>query len=212
MTHALAGRKRSIKSAMGSRAMKIILGSQSKGRKQMLEEMGIQFEVMVSNIDEKAIRLEDPKELVLALARAKADALKPQISEPAILITSDQVVLWQGKVREKPEDEKEAREFLKGYNVYPAQAVTSVVVTNLATGKRMEGVDIAKIYFNPFSEDEIDSLISEGQVFHLAGGFTVDGEKWASHIKKIEGTRDSVMGLPKEITERLILKASGDKA
>lgn len=184
--------------------MKIILGSQSKGRKKILEEMGILFEVMSSNIDEKAIRFENPKELVLELAKAKAKVLIPKISEPAILITSDQVVMWNGKVREKPENKKEAREFLEGYNTHPAETVTSVVVTNLITKKQVEAVDIAKIYLNPFSEKEINEIIAEGQVFSLAGGFTVDGEKWIDHIKKIEGTRDSVIGLPKDITKRLI--------
>lgn len=190
--------------AIGIKIMKIILGSKSKGRRKMLEEMGIEFEVLTADINEKAIRFDDPKELVLALARAKADALKSRISEPAILITSDQVVTWNGKIREKPENEKEAKEFLSGYNISPAKTVTAVVATNLATGKRAEEVDVATVYFNPFSETEINDIISEGQVFHLAGGFTVDGEKWAGHIKKIEGTRDSVMGLPKEITKRLI--------
>lgn len=166
--------------------------------------MGYRFEVMTASIDEKTIRFDDPKELTLAVARAKAEALKPQIFESAILITSDQIVVWDGKIREKPRDEKEVKEFLQGYNLYPAETVTAVVVTNLATGKRVEAVDIAKVYFNPFSENEIDDLIAEGQVFHLAGGFTIDGEKWARHIKKIEGTRDSVIGLPKDITKRLI--------
>ena len=93
--------------------MKIILGSKSKGRKRMLEEMGIEFEVMVADINEKAIRFDDPKELVLALARAKAEVLKQKIPEPTILITSDQVVVWEGKIREKPENEKEARFFAR---------------------------------------------------------------------------------------------------
>lgn len=184
--------------------MKIILGSKSKGRKRMLEEMGIEFEVMVADINEKAIRFDDPKELVLALARAKAEVLKQKIPEPTILITSDQVVVWEGKIREKPENEKEAREFLQGYNISPAKTVTAVVVTNLKTGKRVEEVDVATVYFIPFSEAEIKSIISEGQTFHLAGGFTVDGEGWLNHVKKIEWTRDSVIGLPQEITKRLI--------
>lgn len=183
---------------------KIILGSKSEGRKQMLEEMGIEFEVIPANIDEKAIRLDDPKELVLAIAKAKAAALVSRIFEPAILITSDQVVVCNGEMREKPESKKEARKFLESYSIYPAETVTSIVVINLATGKQAEEVDIAKVYFNPFSEDEINEIIEQGLVFDLAGGFTVDGEKWEDHVKKIEGTRDSVIGLPKDITRRLI--------
>ena len=64
--------------------MKIILGSKSKGRKQILEEMGMDFEIMVSDIDEKAIRFDDAEKLVLALARAKAEALKPKIFQRTI--------------------------------------------------------------------------------------------------------------------------------
>ena len=184
--------------------MKIILGSQSKGRKKMLEEMGYEFEVMSADIDEKAIRFENPKELTLALARVKAEAIKPKIYGSALLVTSDQVVTWNGQIREKPENTEQVREFLQGYNICPAETVTAVVVTNITTNKQAEGVDIAKVYFHPFSEEDIKEIVKEGRTFHLAGGFTADGPIWEKHIKKIEGTRDSVIGLPKELTERLI--------
>lgn len=170
----------------------------------MLKEMGIDFEIMVSDVDEKAIRLEDPQELTLTLSRAKAEALKAKISEPAILITSDQVVVWNGIIREKPESEAEAREFLKGYNLYPAEAVTAVVVTNLATGKTAEAVDVAQVFFRTFSDDKIDEFIAAGGVYNWAGGFTVDGEKWESQVEKIVGARDGVIGLPKDLTRKLM--------
>lgn len=166
--------------------------------------MGYEFDQISPNIDEKAIRFEDPQELTTALAKAKAEALKSKISGPAILVTSDQVVVWQGEIREKPESEKEAREFLLGYNLYPAKTVTAVIVTNTETGKQVEAIDIAKIHFNPFTEEEIKEIIKDGLVFDLAGAFTVSGELWEKHIKNIEGTRDSVMGLPKDVVKRLI--------
>jgi len=188
--------------------MKIILGSQSKNRKKVLEEMGVDFEVLTADIDEKAIRLDDPRELVLAIARAKADALKSKIIEPAILITADGVVVWRGKIREKPENETEAREFLEGYNTHPAETVTAVVVTNIQTGKQVEGVGITKVHFKHFSKVKIQALILNGQVFHLAGGFNVIGDEWTDHIEKIEGTIDSAIGLPRELTRRLIQEVS----
>jgi septum formation protein len=73
--------------------MHIILGSQSQGRRELLSAMGYAFAVMPANIDARVIRSEDPGVLTLALAHAKADALLPQIHEPALLITSDQVVV-----------------------------------------------------------------------------------------------------------------------
>lgn len=95
--------------------MKIILGSQSKGRRGIMQTMSYQFETMSPNIDEKAIRFDDPQKLTLARANAKADALIPKITEPAILITSDQVVAWDGKILGKPENEIEAGKFSRGY-------------------------------------------------------------------------------------------------
>lgn len=170
----------------------------------MLEEMGIEFEVMPADIDEKAIRHDDPKELVLGIANAKADFLLPKITEPAILITGDAIVLCAKKVLEKPKTKQEVRDFLQGYKNYPAQTITAVVVTNTSTGKRAEVIDTSKVYFNNFSETEIDAIINDGQVFDLSGGFTIEGSLWEKHVDKIEGTRDSVIGLPKDITERLI--------
>ena len=102
-----------------------------------MEDNGFEFEVMDPSIDEKAIRFEDPQKLTLALANAKADALLSRISEPVILITSDQVISWNGKILEKPENNEEAREFLRGYS--PSQSpktVTAVVVVNTETGKK----------------------------------------------------------------------------
>lgn len=188
--------------------MKIILGSQSAGRQKMLAEMGYEFTVIAPEIDEKSIRHRDPKELTLTLARAKAQALQAKIFEPAILITSDQVVLWKGELREKPANEREAREFLQGYNEAPSENITAVVVTNLANGQQAAAVDVATVYFYPFSESDIDEFIKEGGVYNWAGAFTIEGPHWAAHVKSIEGTRDSVIGLPKELTRRLLKEVS----
>lgn len=183
--------------------MKIILGSQSKGRKKVMEEMGFQFEVMSSDIDEKAIRYDDPKVLTMTLAHAKADALFPKIKEEAILITTDGVVVCNGRVLEKPENDDEAREFLRGYAKYPAEVITSVVVTNTVTKKQAEGTDSAIIYFNPIPENVIDQLIAEKEIFALAGAFDIFG-LFEKYIQKIEGERESIIGLPKALTLKLM--------
>lgn len=184
--------------------MKIILGSQSAGRKKVLQEMGYEFEVMPANIDEKVIRFEDPVKLTRELAKAKSEALKHKITEPTILITSDQVVVYDGKIREKPESEGEAREFLNSYNVAPAETITSVVVINTDNGKRAIGTDIAKINFTTFSEEDIKNLIGRGDLFNYAGGFSTYGEIWSEHVKNIEGEMESIIGLPKALTQKLI--------
>lgn len=184
--------------------MKIILGSQSKNRKKVLTQMGYEFETMAADIDEKAIRDPDPKKLVLMLANAKANALLPKIKKPTLLITSDQVVLWNGQIREKPESPTQAREYLRTLSQYPSETITSVVVSNTATGKSVEGVDTAKVYFKSIPDDVIAKLIEKGEVFEKAGGYTVDESLLEPYIDRIEGEFESVLGLPKKMIKSLL--------
>jgi len=183
---------------------KLILGSQSPGRKRVLEKMGYVFEVIRADIDEKAIRFDDPVRLTLALVNAKADALVAKIKEPAILIALDQVVICNNKILEKPADEKEAREYFAMYAIYPAETVTSVVVVNIANGKRVEGTDIAKIWIDKVPEDVVCRYIAEGNSFLCSGGFDHEHPLLLPYIKKIEGEPESVTGLPVALTESLI--------
>jgi septum formation protein len=186
--------------------MKIILGSASFGRKKILEKMGRQFEVMPSDIDEKAIRSSDPEELTLLLANAKADALIPKIKEPAILITSDQVGLCDGKILEKPENKEEAREFLKKYARHSAKTITAVVVVNTANGKRVQGVDIAEVFFLPMPDDVIEKYIEMGDAMNQSGGFSIDHPMLKEFVDRVAGEEESVIGLPVRLTNELINK------
>lgn len=190
-------------------SMKIILGSQSKSRQNLLRRMGYKFEVMNPDIDEKAIRFDDPKELTLALAHAKADALLPKIHEQAILITADQVVFCDGKIREKPASAKEVREAFRAYKTHPLETVTALVVTNTASAKRSEGIDVAKVWLRPIPDNVIEALIKEGDVFSRAGGFSVENPLLKNYVEKTEGERESILGLPKELTIRLMKEAQG---
>lgn len=183
--------------------MKIILGSSSKTRKKVLQNAGYDFEVMVPDIDEKAIRSDDFEELPLLVARAKITALLPKIKEPAIVICSDTVVVCNGELREKPESKEEALKFLKSYEQYPAQTITAVVVANTATGKQAEGVDITKVYFKKFPQEVLDKIIAEEELPY-AGAFAVNDPVFEEHIKKIEGSKNGAAGLPMKLTKELM--------
>lgn len=184
--------------------LKIILGSASLNRRQVFAEMCEDFEVMSADIDEKAIRFDDPSDLVLALAEAKAEALLGRMDKRAdILITADQVVVCNGEIREKPENEKVAREYLESYGKYPAETYSAVMVTNIATGKKAKSLDIAKVYFNPIPQGVIDEVVRKGDVFRVAGGFTIEDDLFGPYVKRVEGASDSILGLPKELVLKL---------
>ncbi|KAG5050925.1 hypothetical protein AAZX31_02G053300 [Glycine max] len=195
---------------------KIILGSSSKARREILAEMGYEFAIMTADIDEKGIRREKPEDLVMALAEAKADAIVQRLpvggpleedASTTLLITADTVVVYRGVIREKPTSEKEAREFIKGYSGSHAAVVGSIVVTNLATGKRCGGWDSAEVYFLEIPDEVIDSLIDEGITFNVAGGLMLEHPLTLPFVDAVVGSTDTVMGLSKALTEKLLLEA-----
>ncbi|XP_055836244.1 uncharacterized protein LOC129904690 isoform X2 [Solanum dulcamara] len=192
---------------------KLILGSSSTARRKILADMGYQFTTMSADIDEKAIRKEKPEDLVMALAEAKADAIISKFRKtenlekdvnPTILVAADTVVVYEGVVREKPSSEAEARQFMKDYANGHAATVSSVLVTNLATGSRRGEWDKVEIYFHDIPDQVIDKLIEEGIVLYAAGGLIIEHPLVLPYIKEVVGSTDSVMGLPKALTERLI--------
>lgn len=191
--------------------MKIILGSSSKYRKAVLESNGYEFEIMSPDIDEKAIRTHDYYQLPLLIARAKADALIPKVSEDALVITSDQVVVCNNDLHEKPKDQEEAKVFLEKYsNGHPAETVSALVVTNTKNGKRVEGIDIAKVYYNPIPAMTVEEFIKNGDPFSKAGGFAIQSAILQPYQNRIEGTEDCVMGMPLELLEKLIKEVQYD--
>ncbi|CAI9266947.1 unnamed protein product [Lactuca saligna] len=220
---------------------RIILGSSSIARRKILAEMGYEFALMSADIDEKSIRTEKPEELVMALAKAKADAIvsklqtsddqkkdvipsiliasdtaegKPKLhsgedkdAEPTLLITCDQVVVYDGTIREKPSSEEEARQFIKDYSGKHAATLSSVFVTNLKTGFSKVDCDKAEIYFHEIPDDVVEKLIEEGLVLRVAGALIIEHPLVAPYVKNLIGTSDSVMGLPKALTEKLLKEA-----
>ncbi|XP_052189086.1 uncharacterized protein LOC127799264 isoform X2 [Diospyros lotus] len=222
-----------METAANTSQFKIILGSSSVHRQKVLSEMGYNFTVMTADIDERSIRKEKPEELVVALAEAKnfstvcqfgykvgshptvwdfyqAEAIIPKLpighfqkdAEASVLVTCD-----QGTIREKPSSKEEARQFIKDYSGGSAATVSSVLVTNLRTGFRKGDLDKVEIYFHAIPDQVIDNLIEEEMILNVAGGLITEHPLMLPYIKQVVGTMDSVMGLPKALTERLIVEA-----
>ncbi|ESR38910.1 Maf-like protein [Citrus sinensis] len=196
-----------------SSPIKIILGSSSMARKEILAEMGYEFTVVTAEIDEKSIRKDKPEDLVMALAEAKAEAIRSrlqsagQLNPTTLLITADTVVVYKGSIREKPSSKEEAREFIKGYSGSHAEVVGSVLISNLKTGIRKGGWDRAEVYFHDIPDEVIDNLIEEGITFNVAGGLMLEHPLTLPFVEAVVGATDTVMGLSKALTEKLIWEA-----
>jgi septum formation protein len=185
--------------------MNLILGSSSPYRKKVLEDAGYTYTTMSPDIDEKAIRDSNLLKLPLLIAFAKADALVPQLTgTDGILITADQIVMCNGQLYEKPRDKNEAMTFLVTYATYPAMTVSAVVAVNLKTGRRSGDIDIAQVNFSPIPPKVMKEYIEGGTPFTNAGGFDHEHPLIQPYIKEINGTSDSVKGLPLKLMEDLI--------
>lgn len=191
--------------------MKIILGSASSRRKKILKNLGLDFEVRVANIDEKIIRHDDARMLPLLVAKAKALAILPTLTEAAVLITCDTVVIYNGILREKPETERQARDFLSSYGDKPIEVICGLYVTNTATGKSAGEIDSAKVYFHKLSPEAIDNIINFAPIFEWSGAFHADHPTVKPHIAYIEGEESTVMGLPILLLKKLMAEVTDAK-
>lgn len=193
------------------RNLPLILGSSSRWRRKVLESSGRPFEVMTPDIDEKAIRHADPRIMTVNIALAKAAALLPRITAPSILVTTDQVAVFDGRVREKPKDGDEARRWLADYGLgRPVSSVTAVVVVDTAARRTVHAVDVADVWFEPIAVRAVEAAIAAGVILHSCGAFAVDEPNIAPFVSSVRGTgteedvRTSIEGLPLRTTLRLI--------
>lgn len=192
--------------------MNIILGSSSPYRRKIFSHVAPDFESMSPDIDEKALRDDDPQRLTVKIAHAKADALVPLITEPSLLVTADQVLVFDGVVREKPSGLKECRAWLMAYSSGTIHVVNGVVVTNTQTGKRAEGSDTVHVRFREIPEDIVEGLIAEGDVLHCAGGIKAEHPLMAPYVEHMEGTMESLNGVPVELILGLMEGVMKDEA
>mmetsp|Transcript_32354 Transcript_32354/g.54539 ORF Transcript_32354/g.54539 Transcript_32354/m.54539 type:complete len:272 (-) Transcript_32354:2358-3173(-) len=189
--------------------LKLVLGSSSKNRREVLEAIQWDYTPMSADIDEKSIRHDDPMEMPVVIAKAKAEELikreKMDISsEPLVLVTCDQIVLFQGQVREKPENEMEAREFLSSYSGSEVRTVSAVVATYLPDGTQRVGVDVATVRWEVIPDDVVERVLARGQIYTSAGGFRIEDPDLSLLIRDMDKGADSIMGMPLDLTTQLI--------
>jgi septum formation protein len=155
----------------------------------------LNWEFQSPDIDEKSIRCDNPFELPLLIAKAKAAVFEPQ---EALLVTADQIVLFDGTVREKPHDEQQAREFLLSYSKRFAQTINAIVVTNLKTGEQVSNVDVATVAFDEITPSIIVESIRRGDCFSNAGGLD------PALYTVVQGEPTSVLGMNMRVLKEMI--------
>ena len=176
---------------MGKR---LILASASPRRKEILNNLGIDFEVITSDAEEKVDSELPPYMIVQELAMLKgADvALK---NKNGIIISADTIVWFDNKVLGKPTDRENAKNMLKKLSGNVHEVYTGVCVTDSASGKSISDYEVTKVKFRLLTDDEIDNYINTNEPMDKAGGYGIQG-KGCLLVEKIDGDYLNVVGLP----------------
>jgi septum formation protein len=187
--------------------MKIYLASRSPRRGELLRQIGVDFEVLPSDINEDVIAGEAPEHYVLRLAREKAQACTQAIKRRGLIalpvLAADTTVCADGEILGKPDDDAHAAAMLRMMSGRWHSVHTGVAV---AAGDRIEVLlSSTQVEVKLLSEAEIAAYIASGEPRDKAGAYGIQGLAGA-FISRIEGSYSGVMGLPIFETAQLLQK------
>jgi septum formation protein len=175
---------------------KIILGSGSPRRRQILEGLGIPFEVTVLSTDESFPEELSHHEVPVFLAQKKANEFKKLCNDDSsvIIITADTVVSIRGEILNKPSDRQEAIGMLEKLSGTSHEVITGVCISSRES--RVSFAEKTTVYFRQLERTEIEYYVNAFQPFDKAGSYGV--QEWVGYVgmEKIEGSFYNVMGLP----------------
>lgn len=177
---------------------KIILASASPRRSEILKNIGLQFDVVVSDADEKSISPDCGAELYvqeLALLKAAAVAKKTELKKDQIVISADTVVVLDGKILGKPTDRQDAANMLQMLSGREHSVITGICVLRLKDAFSVCDSVVTRVKFKDLSSELIDLYIDTNEPMDKAGAYGIQG-RGALLCEKIDGDYFNVVGLP----------------
>jgi len=174
---------------------KVLLASKSPRRHYLLKELGVDFVVEdLGEVEEVFPEDMNPLEVPVYLSELKSKALQRELADNELLITSDTIVLLNGKVIGKPRDRQDAENMLKELSDNKHTVITGVT---FRSSQKMHSFDaVTDVHFKPLSENEINYYLDTYKPYDKAGAYGI--QEWIGYIgvEKIDGSYFNVMGLP----------------
>ncbi len=183
----------------------LILASASPRRKELLEQIAVQFSCLAMNINEDRHPQEASLRYVQRLAQEKALAALPQAHGLPVL-GSDTIVVLGDKVLGKPKDKHEAKQMLQMLSGQSHNVITSISLCRKVNGEPriLNDVVTTQVTFDTLSSEQIAAYVKTGESLDKAGGYGIQG-KAAVFIKNIQGSYSNVVGLPLHETSKLLM-------
>ncbi|OWK71102.1 nucleoside triphosphate pyrophosphatase [Pedobacter sp. AJM] len=171
----------------------IILASKSPRRQELLTLIGLNFKVVLKDVDESYPDGLSPAEIAVYISEQKAKAFK---ADDEIVITADTIVALNGEILGKPADRAHAQEMLAKLSGRKHEVYTGVT---LAKGNKIYSFyDRTEVYCKSVTSEEIDFYIDHYQPYDKAGSYGVQDWWGLVVVQRIEGSYTNVMGLPTE--------------
>ncbi|MFY9557825.1 MAG: Maf family protein [Blastocatellia bacterium] len=186
---------------MPEREPTIVLASGSPRRADLLKQIGVEFELAPSEINERPHPGEAPADYITRLARAKVIAVARQ-RETGLVIGADTVVVLDGRLLGKPADEAEARWMLGELSGKWHAVMTGVALYDVATRREVADYDKTLVKFAVLTEKEIEWYVTTGEPMDKAGSYGIQGFG-AVFVEEIAGNFYNVVGLPLPLVYRL---------
>ncbi|TYP57618.1 Maf family protein [Thermosediminibacter litoriperuensis] len=175
-------------------AQKLILASASPRRRELLAQLGLDFKVIPSGIDEAFLPSGPPELAAVRLADQKAADVALRAGE-GIVIGADTIVVVDDIILGKPEDENNAREMLTRLSGRWHSVYTGIAVIDTASGRKISDYEESRVKFKKLSPREIENYLKTGEPMDKAGGYGIQG-KGALLVERIEGCYYNIVGLP----------------
>jgi septum formation protein len=174
---------------------KYILASASPRRSELLQRIGIEFEVIPSNVEEDIEKDISPKILVQELALIKAADVAKNVESGYLVIGADTLVIFNDNVLGKPKDEENAYKMLSLLSGKTHRVYTGICVIDTESGKSVSDFECSKVTFRELTDDEIYAYIETGEPMDKAGAYGIQ-EKGALLVEEIKGDYFNIVGFP----------------
>ncbi len=181
---------------------RLILASSSPRRIALLRTLGYSFDIMPHSIEEHISRGVPSDELIMDIARQKADDVANKVDN-AIIISADTVILHGKHILGKPKDRGDAKKMLLLLSDSVHEVITGVCLVDVPSRKKMLRIDRTRIKMCRITEEEIDAYVSTGEPLDKAGAYAIQG-RGEKFIEKIEGSYSNVVGLPLEVLQEML--------
>jgi len=172
----------------------IILASNSPRRRDLLHQIGIDFTIDPSDVDESALPDEPPEEYAVRVALEKAQVAASR-ARAGIVIAADTIVVLENEILGKPADARDAERMLTMLSGKAHRVITGLAVMDAATGKALTRASVTRVWFRGLSSREIASYAATGEPLDKAGAYGIQ-ERGALLVDRIDGCYTNVVGLP----------------